>query len=286
MKTSIIARFSLFGALLGWGISAPAAEFNVPLRYGLHQAVVDEYGHLLPGTALEPGALIQIMAAPLGRFPPATNGIPHPDNVVLAEAHIGEGTDPQLGPLGLAAGSVNINRYEPTVIFARIFNRPTAAASTFYADSPLYTNSTTAYAIFKIGVGPTDQAVDGGDDDADGLNNSWERSLGSDVVNPDSDGDGVSDGHEFRAGTGLNDADSFLAMVQVSPQPDGNVLVQWDAVAGKSYQLQFTASDLAESSQVFSNINDVVTASGGMSMTVVTNGMSFPVGFFRVQLVE
>jgi hypothetical protein len=75
-------------------------------------------------------------------------------------------------------------------------------------------------------------------------------------------------------------------MVQVSPQPDGNVLVQWDAVAGKSYQLQFTASDLAESSQVFSNINDVVTASGGMSMTVVTNGMSFPVGFFRVQLVE
>ncbi len=286
MKHSSTIRRVLLGLLMGWG-SRPRARSSACLSVsGMHHAMVDEHGQLLPGTAHQPGALVQILAAPLGCYPPATNGAPHANNAVLAEAHIGDGTDPQLGPLGLAAGSVNINRYEPTVIFARVFNKPTADESTFYSDSPLYTNSTTAYATFKIAAGPTEQAVDGGDDDADGLNNSWERSLGSEMANPDSDGDGVSDGHEYRAGTGLNDADSFLAMVQVSPQPNGDVLVQWDAVAGKSYQLQFTASDLSESGQVFSNINDVVTATGDMCTTVVTNGMSFPVGFFRVQLVE
>ncbi len=286
MKTSSTIRSVLLGLLMGWGLSAQGAEFSVPLRFGMQQAMVNEHGQLLPGTAHEPGALVQILAAPLGCYPPDTNGTPHANNAVLAEAHIGDGTDPGLGPLGVAAGSVNINRYEPTVIFARVFNKPTAEEATFYVDSPPYTNSTTMYATFKIAAGPTDKAVDGGDDDADGLNNSWEQSLGSDQTNPDSDGDGVSDGHEFRAGTGLNDADSFLAMVQVSPQPDGNVLVTWDAVAGKSYQLQFTSSDLSESSQVFSNVNDVVTATGEVSTTVVTNGMSFPVGFFRVLLSE
>ncbi|MDA0376480.1 MAG: hypothetical protein O3A80_04190 [bacterium] len=39
----------------------------------------------------------------------------------------------------------------------------------------------------------------GADDDGDGLNNSLERSLGSDSKNPDTDGDGINDGLEvFR----------------------------------------------------------------------------------------
>lgn len=285
MKPDIILRRALLSLVIACACPAPGAEFSVPLRFGMQHAMRDEHGQLLAGTAHEPGALVQILAAPLGLYPPGTNGTPHANTVVLAEARIGEGTDPALGPLGLAAGSVNLNRYEPTVIFARIFNRATPESSTFYADSLLYTNSTTAFAVFKISAGPTDQAVDGGDDDRDGLNNSWERSLGSGIANPDSDGDGVSDGHEFRAGTGLLDDRSFLAMVQVSPQAGGHMLVRWDSVAGRSYQLQFTPGDLGASG-VFSNINEVVTAAGSASATVVTNGMSFPYGFFRVQLVE
>lgn len=286
MKNLSILLGAVFSLLLGWTPKVPGAEFSVPLRFGMQDAMYDEHGQLLAGTAHEPGALVQILAAPLGCYPPATNGLPHTNNAVLVEARIGDGTDPELGPLGLAAGSVNINRNEPTVIFARIFNRATLEESTFYADSPLYTNSTTAYAIFTIAASPTEQPVDGGDDDGDGLNNSWERSMGSEMASPDSDGDGVGDGDEFRAGTGLNDEDSFLAMVQVAPQADGHVLVYWDAVAGKSYQLQFTTLDLSASGQVFSNINGVVTATTDLCSTVVTNGMSFPVGFFRIQLVE
>lgn len=285
MKPLIPIQSALLGFLLGWASAAPGAEFCVPLRFGMQNAMYDEQGQLLAGTAHQPGALIQILAAPAGCYPPGTNGAPHANNAVLAEANIGEGTDPAMGPMGKAAGSVTINRNEPTVIFARIFNRATSEDSTFYVDSPLYTNSTAAYAVFKISAGVTDQAVDGGDDDGDGLNNSWERSLGSGIANPDSDGDGVSDGHEFRAGTGVLDERSFLAMVQVSPQPGGHMRVQWDSVAGRSYQLQFTSGDLGASG-IFSNINGTVTADGLTSATVVTNGMTFPVGFFRVQLVE
>lgn len=286
MKNLSIFSAVVLGLVLGWTSVAPAAEFSVPLRFGMQDAMYDEHGQLLAGTAHEPGALVQILAAPLGSYPPATNGLPHTNNAVLAEARIGDGTDPELGPMGVAAGSVNINRYEPTVIFARIFNRATPEESTFYADSPLYTNSTTAYAVFKIAASPTELPVDGGDDDGDGLNNSWERSLGSEMASPDSDGDGVGDGDEFRAGTGLHDENSFLAMVQVAPQDNGHLLVHWDAVPGKTYQLQFTTLDLSSSGQVFSNINDVVTATADLCSTVVTNGMSFPVGFFRIQLVE
>jgi hypothetical protein len=286
MKKSSILKGAVLALLLGWAPVVPGAEFSVPLRFGMTHAMQDEHGQLLSGTAHQPGALVQILAAPLGSYPPATNGLPHTNNAVLAEARIGDGTDPELGPIGKAAGSVSINRYEPTVIFARIFNRATPEESTFYADSALYTNSTTAYAVFQIAAGPTDQPVDTGDDDGDGLNNSWERSLGSEMGSPDSDGDGVGDGDEFRAGTGLNDEASFLAMVQVAPQADGHVLVLWDAVPGKAYQLQFTTLDLSNSGQVFSNVNDVVTASGNLCSTLVTNGMSFPVGFFRIQLVE
>lgn len=286
MKNIFTSVIMVFGVMWGGNPMANGAEFSVPLRFGMHQAVQDEFGQTLPGTAHAPGALVQILAAPQGVFPPAVDGAPHTNNAVLAMARMGEGTDPELGPIGRAAGSVNINRYEPTVIFARIFNRATLAESTFYADSPLYTNSTTAFAVFKIAVSATDLPVDGGDDDGDGLNNSWERSIGSDVEQPDTDGDGLSDGDEFRAGTGLLDDRSYLAMVQVVPQPQGDVLVQWDAVAGKSYQLQFTPSDLSQSGQIFSNVNGVVTATGAMSATIVTNGTSYPVGFYRVQLVE
>jgi hypothetical protein len=82
---------------------------------------------------------------------------------------------------GLAAGSVNINRNEPTVIFARIFNRPTAGGiHVLCGQSAVHQFNHGLCDFHDCGVSPTDQAVDGGDDDADGLNNSWERSLGSD----------------------------------------------------------------------------------------------------------
>jgi hypothetical protein len=75
-------------------------------------------------------------------------------------------------------------------------------------------------------------------------------------------------------------------MARVTPQPGGHLRAEWDAVSGKSYQLEYAAGDLAMPNLVFSNINTTVTAAGENAETVITNGAAQPMGVFRVRLVE
>ncbi|HMO51742.1 MAG TPA: thrombospondin type 3 repeat-containing protein [Kiritimatiellia bacterium] len=269
----------------GYAVSAGASHLNVPLHFGMAHPVVDEFGRLLPGTAAQPGALVQILSAEHGVFPPEPNGEPHPDNPVLAEVRIGMGTDFGAGPMGKAAGSITINRYQANKLFARVFNRASTADASFYTDSPVFTNSTASYEVFRIAAISTDQPLDTGDDDGDGLINSWERSLGTDPYLADTDGDGISDYHEWLAGTdALDDAD-FLRMFEIIPQANGSLLVRWDAVSGKSYQLQQSVQDLTGTGDGFVNVNDPVIATGERAETVVTNPAPAAVQHFRVILL-
>jgi hypothetical protein len=71
----------------------------------------------------------------------------------------------------------------------------------------------------------------------------------------------------------------------VLPQ-GGHLQATWESVPGKAYQLQFTASSLSDPDSVFSNVNSVVTAVDTTGSTTITNGAHYPVGFFRVVLVE
>lgn len=281
-----MSSLAIVGLALVASPSAHAQEFNVPLHFGMQSGVVDEYGQLLPGTAENPGALVQILAIGTGIMPPDVNGAPHPDNPVIGESRIGIGVDPAAGAIGKSSGSVSINRATPVGMFARVFNKPTLGESSFYVDSQGFTNSTVSYSLFRIAATQTSMAIDPGDDDNDGLNNSWEKSVGSNRSNPDSDGDGMRDGPEFRAGTKIMDPTSSLALVRLIPQGNGDLTVTWDAVVGKQYQLQFTPLDLVENVHTFSNVNSSILASSSNLMTVVTNGMSFPIGTFRVLLVE
>ncbi len=265
---------------------ASAQQLSVPLHFGLVQGATDEYGHLLDGTAVAPGALVQILSATEGVFPPAVDGTPDPRNPVLAETRIGAGTDPMAGPLGKASGSVSINRHQGGRIFARVFNRPTTEDSSFYADSVIYTNSTTTYGLFQIAGLQTTQPLDEGDDDGDGLVNSWERSLGTDPYLADTDGDGVSDHQEMLAGTNPLDDGDYLQMVQVTPRANGTVEVRWQSVEGKTYQIQHAMLDLMNP-QPFESIGQVVTAGPtGETAIVITNVPGVGMQHFRVVLVE
>ncbi len=84
-------------------------------------------------------------------------------------------------------------------------------------------------------------AVDSDDDaDSDGLPDAWERRfLGSlnGTAADDSDGDGVNNLAEFRAGTSPADRTSFMAIESVQVI-EGDVVIRFSTVAGKVYAVE------------------------------------------------
>ena len=272
---------------------AQSDQIKVPLHFGMQSPVLNEFGDVLPGTAASPGALVQILRAysptstPGASIiePPGLNGEPSTNNPLLAVSQIGSGTDPAAGPLGKASGSVRINRYQSNPIFARIFNAATLEDSSFYADSSVYTNSTTKYGVFYITVAATTNELDTSDSDGDGLSGSWETSYGTDANNPDSDNDGILDGQEILAGTDANDGDDFLKMVELISAGGGDMTVMWDAVPGKIYQLEYTTNALGDLVS-FEAINPPVTSVAATASTLITNGSVPAIGTsFRVKVI-
>lgn len=274
--------------VIGWSVaqSAMAQSVDVNLSFGMRQAISNEFGQILPGTGTEPGALIQILGANAGVFPPATNGAPQPSNPILRESRIGTGVDPAAGPLGKASDVIAISRSVTNTIVARIFNKPTLEESSFYTDSQLYSVPVFGgtYGTFWIVASQTTNEVDSTDHDADGLSRSWEMSYGTNPDNPDSDNDGMMDGHEILAGTDAGDPSSLLLMVEIKPAPAGNLLMTWDAVPGKVYQLEYTTNSLTDV-VAFSALNSPVTAVVESAATIVTNGTVPPSAGFRVRLI-
>jgi hypothetical protein len=296
---SIIKR-GAWGAL--YCISLAAHGIQVPLNFAITNAVVNEFGQTLPGTsAASPshgipyveGALVQILEVNSGIFPPDTNGLPHPSNPIVMTTRIGQGVDPLLPISGMTSGGIDkydrgVSTTNPPVIIARVFNKATLEDSSFYADSQTFTvpfYGTPEYKVFFAVVSATTNEIDSSDADGDGLSRSWEKSYSTDPDNPDSDNDGMLDGHEIRAGTDPLDADSLLIMVHLQPFGANNLLVTWDAVPGKSYQLQYI-EDLSDETATFTNINPIVTATADIASTVVTNGLLYPQSIYRVRLVD
>lgn len=279
-------RIILLIVLAGIGASLVSAQ-QIPLQVSVTEPIRNEYGQPLsrPG-----GDLIQYLYVNGTVYPPdPVTGEPHTNNRVIATSKIGQGVSSGLGIDGIFSAKVTPR---PTgAIIARVFNAPTTKEASFYADSQVFTVEgfgVTAMATFVPEFGATTNAIDRGDDDGDGLNNSWEKSLGSDRSLVDSDGDGFDDFGEFRAGTGLTDDADFLAVVELIPLPGGHAEARWASSPGKRYQLQFVAGGMLSESATFENVSEVqsAAATGKESSMVVENGMSYAAGFFRVVLVE
>ncbi|MCS6771668.1 MAG: thrombospondin type 3 repeat-containing protein [Kiritimatiellae bacterium] len=286
-------------AVLGW--TAPLRALQVPLNFAITNQVFDEFGNIVPGTsAAAPdfgipyveGAIVQILGASAGVFPPGTNGTPHPDNPVIKTFRIGQGASPEEAQPGTCSGSIDtLDRSvsPPTNVFimARVFNKPSLDEASFYADSQLFQvpfYGAPSYQVFFAEVGATTNQLDPTDHDGDGLTRSWEKSYGTDPDNPDTDGDAMIDGHEIRAGTNPLDVESLLIMVQIEPLAGDDLLLTWDAVPGKQYQLQYV--EALTNGAEFVNLNDPVMAISDTASTVVTNGTLNPNAVYRVKLVE
>jgi hypothetical protein len=278
-------------------LTAPA-QF-APLHYSAPNAIVDEFGQMLQGTdsaasqfghPVVTGDLVQILRADTGVYAPTTNGSPHASNAVLMVSRIGAGVDPGLGTSGKFGGAITIpERYSSTnvKVIARVFNAPTLEQASFYGDSQVYPvpGYGEKYGVFFATITATTQALDTTDWDGDGLVRSWEISYDTDPDDADSDDDGSGDSHEVRAGTDPNSGASLLIMVQLVPAPPDDLNLLWDSVAGKTYQVEYTTGSYTNEA-TFLPLNGPVTATGALSQTVHTNGLSVEQAHYRVRLVE
>lgn len=275
-----------------FGAAGPllAQSLILPLRVAPTAPIVDEQGQLLEGDFHQPGDLVHILSAPEGIFPPLADGSPDPRNPVIegGVTAIGKLTDPNAGPSGLFGAAISEKRPKNgSKLFVRVYNAPTVAEATFYADSQLF--SVSRNKLFNANIGACDKAIYTGDDDQDGLVDSWEIALGSDRGNRDTDGDGMLDGEEHKAGTDVLDADSVLAVRSLRKvegvKAAGALSIVWHTVPGKTYQVEYTADNLSGAPE-FEPIGDPVTAETTETEIIITDGLQGSRGNYRIRLVE
>jgi Tol biopolymer transport system component len=113
------------------------------------------------------------------------------------------------------------------------------------------------------------------DSDGDGIPDWWMMKYfghptGSDIdhsrAQDDADGDGFTNYQEFLTGTDPTDPGSyFRVQISTTASPGQNALLSWPAVAGRSYQVQYTA-DLTN--PLWQNLGPAVVATTSGSLNV------------------
>ncbi|MEM7395590.1 MAG: hypothetical protein AAF492_24935, partial [Verrucomicrobiota bacterium] len=247
-----------------------------PLVVSVIEPIHDEFGLVLEGNAAYPGDLVQILEAdtsidPAGVIhPPNLDGTPHPANPVLAGGvtAVGAHTPVSLSRPGFfghamlrtQAGAMNGRK-----IFVRVFNAANLSEASFYGESTrIFTVRDNK--VFLATIDDVDRPLDAADNDGDGLNNSWEESLGTDPDNNDTDGDGMNDGAEWIAGTDATDPEKFLAITHLEPQGD-HLVVKWPSMVGRRYILEHTYEPLGPGT-VFTPISQVLAHATQTEVTV------------------
>ena len=274
-------------ACAGLSVSSALAQggFSSPLFMASVQEIQDEFGDTLQGHALAPGDLVITYRALGGVIePPDTNGVAHVNNTMIPGGVSGVGsltptslTEP--GVFGLAIGGGDRPGHGQQ-IFVRVFNDSTVTGASFYADSQLVTVDENQR--FALAINATDQPIDPGDDDSDGLNNSYEKSLGTDKADPDTDGDGTIDGAEFVAGTDGTDDQSEFIISQILG--DGNdIILQWASVEGKTYQP--LASPVLLGVDVFTNMGSSLVATSGVTQVQIPDELLQTFHNYSVQVL-
>ena len=253
-----------FLAALGLASACAWGGIATPLYVGNLVPAKDQNGQPLAGSPdpapADARSRVEIRTAAAGILPPEADGTPHPANPLYSPDSVGGmGMNSAEPDSGLFVLVFTDRPTTGTKLFARAYNAPTVAAASFYVDTYVAAVPANGSSLV-LTFGPA-QPLDSGDADGDGLDNSWEKALGSDgVATNDFDGDGMDDLGEHLAGTDLTDPNSLLAFrnIRRAAADTRPVLVRWQSVPGKSYQLEFVPELVG--AQVYVPVGGVVTA--------------------------
>jgi hypothetical protein len=95
------------------------------------------------------------------------------------------------------------------------------------------------------------------DTNGNGLPDGWEAVYGVTDPAADSDGDGVSNGQEYMAGTNPTNAASLLRLSSITRQTNGHFVLTWPSIGGTRYRLQY-GNGIASGA----NLTDIVRSLG------------------------
>jgi hypothetical protein len=284
-------RCGAFAVALGLTAACAWGGVATPLYVGNVVPAKDQNGQPLSGSPdpapAELCSRVELRTAASGILPPAADGAPHPANPLYsADSVTGMGRNAAEPDSGLFVISFSERPATGTKLFARAYNAPTVAEASFYTDT--YVGSAPEKNSSLVLTFGATLPLDTGDADGDGLDNSWEKSLGTDDrLTGDYDGDGMGDLDEHYAGTDLKDPNSLLAFRNIQREATATrpVRVRWQSVPGKSYQLEFVPELLG--AQIYIPVDAVVTAAEGefeMEQLVDVPDET-TAGSFRVRLV-
>lgn len=259
------------------------AQFTEPLRVGNVHPLTDVFERKLDGPAYSPRARIDVFtSAQLGR--PAK---------FLTNTYVGANASPGKGYFSV---TIPERPATGTTLLVLAYDAATSNEASYVrrasapvpASGRLLLDFGTAQPMAKFG-GDTDAAY------ADAL----ERLHASGI---DSDGDGMTDWEEVLAGTEIGDDASLMAFESIEAPPSGGtarampepvlVLVQWQSVPGRTYQLQHAPSLLPnpETGEVsWEDVGDTITAETDETSIRVEVELEEPEaslgGHFRLKLV-
>lgn len=117
------------------------------------------------------------------------------------------------------------------------------------------------------------------DSDGNGLADAWERLYFGEIrLDPalDSDGDGLSNLGEFKAGTNPTNAASVLRLVSIQHSSTEGTEIQWSSVVDKTYTILWSADPAASYDILISGVP------ASPPLNTFEDPFLFPVGFYRI----
>ena len=284
MKTRTAICAVLFATVATF-VPVTRAQFTEPLRVGNVHPLTDVFERKLDGPAYSPRARIDVFtSAQLGR--PAK---------FLTNTYVGANASPGKGYFSV---TIPDRPATGTTLLVLAYDAATSNEASYVrrASAPV---PASGRLLLDFGAAQP-MAKFGGDADA-AYADALERLHASGI---DSDGDGMTDWEEVLAGTEIGDESSLMAFESIeAPQSVDTaratsnpelvlVVVQWQSVPGRTYQLQYAPSLLPnpETGEVaWEDVGDTITAETGESSIRVEVELENPEaslgGHFRLKLV-